>query len=812
MSTLLRSILLSLAGLLWLQNAALADGPFVAAFDRFSEHGDISLRLSGQMLLSELSCTACHSTDAVELQAKGGPSLDGAGSSLQREWVRQFLLAPSQQKPGTTMPHLLNHLPPGERMAAAEALTAFLMTQIKAFPELKATGVNPIPSQFWKRGDIQQGQALYHRIGCVACHDADPAYETADLKPSPIDAMLDQLEPDEIAELGLAGAARQVKSVPHSALARKYTHQSLTYFLLNPASVRPGGRMPSLKLTAMDAAHVAAWLMSRDNNATDDVRAPDSHRNQETLPDALVTKGRQLFQTLRCSSCHSISGETKPMPARSLAMLNPAAETSCLAGSERQVALPDYSFSAKQIDALVEALGHPADPASHQDAERMKLTMLKLNCYACHERDGLGSIGRFRKAYFETVQHIDIGDEGRLPPSLTHVGRKLKVPWIADVLNGKATVRPHMYIRMPEFPKPQIGELPTALAKADHPQPVRSEQQVFGSLKGLAEDGRILMDVGCVQCHAFRGETLPGSVGVDLEGVADRIHPEWFREFLENPGALKSRTRMPTFFPNGKSQVTDLLHGDMPQQIAAMWAYTKNLSTLPLPQQIEQVRSHNFELTPQQRPIVLRTFMPVAGTHAIAVGFPQHIHVAFDAEQVRFAEAWKGRFLDAQGTWFSRFTPPAEPLAESTMALPAAVPVAPLDRADAVWPDTAEAAGIRFGGYRLTADGVPVFLYRADCLHVEDTMQPDGKETLKRRITILRSSEDSSRSAMFLLHAGKSLEPVADTGMRNAAGLTVTVDRTVAGAAGLRTSNGQTQWLLPIPAKAEVTIEVSYTW
>ena len=48
--------------------------------------------------------------------------------------------------------------------------------------------------------------------------------------------------------------------------------------------------------------------------------------------------------------------------------------------------------------------------------------------------------------------------------------------------------------------------------------------------------------------------------------------------------------------------------------------------------------------------MLLRTFMKGVGTHAIAVEYPEGIHAAFDALKVRFALAWRGRFLDAEST------------------------------------------------------------------------------------------------------------------------------------------------------------------
>ena len=61
-----------------------------------------------------------------------------------------------------------------------------------------------------------------------------------------------------------------------------------------------------------------------------------------------------------------------------------------------------------------------------------------------------------------------------------------------------------------------------------------------------------------------------------------------------------------------------------------------------------------MELIPSDEPIVHRTFMAEVGSRSILVGFPEMVHVAFDANNVRMAKAWRGRFFDAKGQWEGR--------------------------------------------------------------------------------------------------------------------------------------------------------------
>ena len=132
-----------------------------------------------------------------------------------------------------------------------------------------------------------------------------------------------------------------------------------------------------------------------------------------------------------------------------------------------------------------------------------------------------------------------------------------------------------------------------------------------------------------------------------------------------------------------------------------------------------------FELKPADRPIVFRTFMTGVGMHAVAVGFPEGIHAAFDSRQIRWAQAWRGRFVDAESTWDDRFTPLTPALSEDLVVLPPGPPFAVLAGGDSPWPAAGGVpSGYRFGGFRLDGSGAPVFLYEFAGLRFEDRVTP----------------------------------------------------------------------------------------
>jgi hypothetical protein len=135
--------------------------------------------------------------------------------------------------------------------------------------------------------------------------------------------------------------------------------------------------------------------------------------------------------------------------------------------------------------------------------------------------------------------------------------------------------------------------------------------------------------------------------------------------------------------------------------------------------------TEDFELLPAKagKPIVFRSFIEGAGSHAIGVGFPQGLNAAFDALECRWRLIWRGRFLDAMSNWQSREMTPIKPLGQDVHEL-------------------SGAAGGEFAGYRLGADGVPVLLYRRDGVLIEDTLRPaaDGRSFER---TVKRNGEET---------------------------------------------------------------------
>lgn len=839
-----RRLLVTLAvALPWLPPLARAEtqprgASVVSAFERFGrETAAPGVRLdavvAGRLLIGEFGCAACHEARVPGLEPKPGPDLSGVGTRVDATWLARYLAEPAAAAPGTTMPHALDSVPAGDRPATIAALVAHLSTRRAPVPLPKPTGLNPMPPAFWDRGDAASGATLYHRVGCVACH----APEEGRSGVAPTATPFAQFDEEDLIEAGIPLPEKPFASVPLRHVAAKYSRRSLTEFLIVPSHARPAGRMPSLKLKAAEAADIAAYLL-RDTGVDAPLPASLVH------DDSRAALGREAFVTLRCVACHAggvegaaegstgVGGRQPP----ALARVDPASVASCIAPIEDRsqgVSGPRYTLDAVQRDAVAAALADLRRDAAGADtreaspaAERsnapsaLETTLLRLNCVACHERDARGGVGTDRRAFFETVDHVDLGDEGRLPPRLTGVGARLQQAWLVKAVTGSVALRPFMRARMPEYPPQVVGPLPEAFTRADRgPEAVPRDPVTFppgGDRTPLVAAGAALLDAGCVQCHPLGERSLPGTVGVNLADVTKRVEPEWFRRLLLDPMTVRPGTKMPAFF--GATVNRAILDGDPERQIAALWAYLDRPSLEPLPSKLASATG-DFELVPRERPLLVRTFMEQAGTHAIAVGFPAGVHLAFDADRCRLAEAWRGRFIDARGTWvLAKSAPPADPLGTDRIVVDRMPPVAVADSADGAHP----ASRVRFLGYALDRDGVPTFRYRCDvpdgAADIADRLAPDGAGApcgLVRRVTVRRPAAASSlpRGLVLRVLGGAAIE--ASTAMAGGAvsasttdsSLTATLDAATAMRAAIRDG----AWIVPLDAD-EATVEVRYRW
>src|SRR5262249_37635199 len=147
---------------------------------------------------------------------------------------------------------------------------------------------------------------------------------------------------------------------------------------------------------------------------------------------------------------------------------------------------------------------------------------------------------------------------------------------------------------------------------------------------------------GCVKCHTFSGIKAEGVQGIDMTLMTHRLKRDWFFAYLLDPQKIRPGTRMPTAFYQGKRALPDVLGGKPVTQIEAMWVYPKDERKARPP---AGLGNRSIPLVPETTAIIYRNFIEGAGPRGIAVGYPEKVHLAFDANDVRLAMLWQGAFI-----------------------------------------------------------------------------------------------------------------------------------------------------------------------
>jgi cytochrome c2 len=456
----------------------------------------------------------------------------------------------------------------------------------------------------------------------------------------------------------------------------------------------------------------------------------------------LAEKGKALFASLGCASCHQLSDGKKQvaseLTATSLSKLKPAG--GCLSDKPAP-GLPQYRLSARQQKALAAAIATPPAPAK-EAAAVIAQTMTTLNCYACHTRDKTGGPTEELNKFFLTVQP-EMGDEGRVPPPLDGVGAKLNPDYFKQILDRRTHDRPYMHTHMPGFGAANVSRLAELFASLDKVPDVAPINFTSPDAKVKAAARHLVGEqaLACIKCHTFNGVKAEGIQGIDMTLMPKRIRHDWFHAYLLDPQKIRPGTRMPSAWTNGVSPLPQVLDGSTPQQIEAIWVYLKLGKDAGLPLGMGK---KSIPLSPVKEAIIYRNFIEGAGARGIGVGYPERISLAFDANEMRMAMIWQGAFIDAARHWTDRGVGFEGPLGDNILRLPQGAPFAVLDKSDAEWPKAPpKEQGFKFSGYQLTPDDRPTFNYSMNDVKIEDFPNPStaGKETtLKRTIKLTAST------------------------------------------------------------------------
>ncbi len=686
-------------------------------------HGETPLSESqiGELLLGELRCLACHTRKRAALPLdRTAPDISDVGARVAPEFLRRFIASPSSSHSGTTMPDLLGAESEVQRHKIAEAITHFLVAQSPRTFRHEAGGGK----------ETALGKDLFHTIGCVACH-------------SPRDDNGKETMREGVVQLGHIPA--------------KYSLPSLQEFLFQPTRVRPSGRMPDLKLTVAEANAVAGYLLGK----------ADTKYTALEPRDELVALGKTYYQQFNCAACHKLGNISAAAAVGDLQDAN--LERGCLAKAHDKS--PRFNLGDDQIKAIRSALAKRAEPIA--DKTLLATTLTAFNCIACHIRDNFGGVAEERNLLFQSNAK-NLGDDARIPPPLTLVGAKLQTGSMKKVLFEGESVRPYMFTRMPQFGEPNLRHLPELFTRLDSvanikfsmPNSESPNKKERERAQEMREAGRKLLgnkSLNCVACHNFNGKT-PQNNGIEMLTTTQRLQPSWFYHFLCNPNAFRPRTVMPAAWPDGQGVDKAVFNGDSHRQIEAIWYFLSLGTSAPNPSGVENVET-KLLVTDATR--TYRGRSGVAGYRGIAVGFPERLSYAFNAETGTLSAIWRGDFVrvDRGGQGSGAFQPIGKHvvLAQdvSFFALPdeqTPWPLRPVMTKQApVNPDPLypRDRGYQFKGYYLDDASIPTFMYRSGDIDIEDRSTSGSGSEQGRLIRNMTLNAPKAQTIWFRALTGK---------------------------------------------------------
>ncbi len=468
----------------------------------------------------------------------------------------------------------------------------------------------------------------------------------------------------------------------------------------------------------------------------------------------LAARGREHFGKLGCANCHN-DLQVSPRSAPAFAKLD--SSRGCSSGAAGP--WPRFDLNAEQRGWILKAWPHPEQPQL-SDPQRLDKTLVTFNCIACHDRAGLGGIAPERKALFAGTQP-EMGDQGRVPPPLTHVGAKLKPEWISEVLLRGKRQRGYLDASMPQFGDANVGHLVDLFGKVDELE--AANIPAVADVQESKNAGHRMIGVGglsCIACHDFNGQKSGGVSALDLVTVTERLRKNWFHLYLREPSRFHPLVIMPTYWPDGKAVLPTLLGGDAGRQIEALWLFLEDGTRVRKPAGLSR---QSNELRVGDVAEICRGRSPV-GYRGIGVGYPERINLAFDSEEMALRQLWKGEFANVDLGSF-------QPRGTDRISFPQGIPFHRLKSLEDSWPYKGKTGyafpqdqGYQFRGYRLDTLRRPTFLYRYGDIAVEDGFEDvrdqSGKAAFKRTLSFEAPAEQLP--FYFRAAAGKSVTRESD--------------------------------------------------
>jgi cytochrome c2 len=295
--------------------------------DPSEEVDPVPLLTEGRYLFKKLNCTGCHILDGFAGNREAGPQLNDITAKVTPEWMLRWIRYPRAWRHKTRMPNFWPApLDPASKQPYPEsspeyakykaqmkqetlAIAAYLVgksdkpaTRPGASPNEKALASTIKGYADVAGASAEKGQKYFDAYGCRGCH----ATSEENLPPA-----WRQRERDVAPTLANVGS--------------KMNADWLAYWIENPARYWHGTRMPNLRVSRVEAASIAKYLLTLKDEPKDTAVVEkdevalltDEKKRTEKIacdvvgPGTVLERdkcGEKLIGYYGCFGCHNIAG------------------------------------------------------------------------------------------------------------------------------------------------------------------------------------------------------------------------------------------------------------------------------------------------------------------------------------------------------------------------------------------------------------------------------------------------------------------------------------------------------------------------
>lgn len=491
---------------------------------------------NGEKVFNQVGCMGCHSTDPAATDRGRAPNLGRLSAKVKdANWVMDWIQNPKNYSAHTRMPDL--------RLSEAEALdiTAYLMALSPEYPaELGKRAASLVQQVDVKNQElIKSGQKIIGQRGCYSCHTLK-GFEG-----------FDRIGPNLTAE-----ALKEPFEFDYGdAMAPNFTFTDVEGKKVFVGHLQTGhggghgGEEPAEKTSSILAKVKAA--NPEQAGKVDEVTNLESTwqswvRNKLKYPLNIYKHERADLK----------------MPSFNLSPDELDALLVFLKAMQNREVLPEYNAALS---------------AKHKNIVKGQHLVAEKNCMGCHSIQGFGGeVG----AKLDEKVHGGEKLTQFYPPSLTHVGMKIRPEWLHDFLSAPKPYRPGVKVRMPTygFSDQQIGTLQNYFSSLDKMNLVLTDTN-YKLDPELVSVGKILTDptaFNCFSCHLMNGRTPgddPKNWAPDWTLMHDRLQYDFIPLWIQNPVKYQDYAVMTPFLKTDAEAMPGYLGDKADAQLKALREY-----------------------------------------------------------------------------------------------------------------------------------------------------------------------------------------------------------------------------------------------